>query len=209
VDVGRSVTKTIDEIENGDLESAMLHACNAVDGTAAKAQPSTPSSTRPSNKQFTEFLRGNYAILGATGMPGINLNETRFPVDVERPKAPGGQPDLADVLYGIHRCTHGHGAEMPKGFELIPDFGSDSKNTSALIENGRIRLSDRILFGLLAVAIMAPENIGQQTPSGYHLTLAGVTYQINDWWGKRVEFEEVCKPLNAVQVTMDFGDWMT
>jgi hypothetical protein len=205
VDVGRSVTKTIDEIENGDLESAMLHACNAVDGTAAKALPLMSVAT----KRFTDFLRSNYAILGATGMPGINLNETRFPVEVRSPKAPGGQPDLADILYGIHRCTHGHGAEMPKGFELIPDFGADSKVTSALIEKGRIRLSDRILFGLLAVAIMAPENIRQQTPSGYHLTLAGVTYQINDWWGKRVEFEEVCKPLNAVQVTMDFGDWMT
>jgi hypothetical protein len=204
VDVGRSVTKTIDEIEIGDLESAMLHACNAIDGTATKALP----YQKGSNKRFTDYLRSNYTILGAMGMPGINLDETRFPVQVSRPKAPGGKPDLADVLYAIHRCTHGHGAEMPQGFELRPDFGSGSANTSIQIEEGRVQLSDRILFGLLAVAVMAPENTGQQTPAGYHLTLAGQIYEINDWWGKREEFEQVCVPLNAVQVHMDFGDWM-
>ena len=140
MDVGRSVTKTIDELEGGDFESAMLHACNAIDGTAAKALPNESGS----NKRFTDFLRNNYVILGAMGMPGIALHETRFPIDVARPKAPGGKPDLADVLYGIHRCTRGHGSEMPKGFELIPDFGSGSDITSIQIEKGRIQLSDRM-----------------------------------------------------------------
>lgn len=205
VDVGRSVTKTIDEIEGGDLESAMLHATNAIDGTAAKQSPKEVGS----NRRFTDCLRSNYAILGAMGMPGINLCETRFPVEVARPKAPGGRPDLADVVYGIHRCTHGHGLEMPQGFELRPDFRSGSDNTSILIEKGRVQLSDRILFGLLAVAVMAPENSGQKTPAGYHLTLAGETYVINDWWGRRAEFEKICAPLNTVQVILEFGDWMT
>lgn len=205
MDVGRSVTKTIDEIEGRDLESAMLHACNAIDGTAAKVL----SQESGNNKRFTDFLRSNYVILGAMGMPGINLNTTRFPVQVLKPKAPGGDPDLADVVYGIHRCGHGHGSEIPKGFDLKLDFGSGSDITSIDIEQGRIRLSDRILFGLLAVAVMAPENIGQNTPAGYHLTLAGETYQINDWWGKRAEFEKVCALVNTVQVTLNFGDWMT
>lgn len=204
MNVGRSVTKTIDEIEGGDLESAMLHACNAIDGTAAKALPSELRN----NKRFTDFLRSNYVILGAMGMPGINLNETRFPIEVAKPKGIGRGPDLADIVYGIHRCTHGHGSEMPKGFELMPDFRSGSVNTSSSIEKGRIQLSDRILFGLLAVAVMAPENTGQQTPAGYHLTLAGESYEINDWWGRRADFEEACAPLNTVQVTLDFGDWL-
>lgn len=205
MNVGRSVTKTIDEIEGGDLESAMLHACNAIDGTAVKAMPSKSGS----NKQFTEFLRNNYVILGAMGMPGINLYETRFPIKVERPKAVGGVPDLADVLYGIHRCTHGHGSEMPKGFELLPDFRQGSDYTTVQIQKGRIQLSDRILFGLLAVAVMAPQNVGQAAPAGYHLTLLGRTYEINDWWGKRAEFEQVCQQANPIQIIMDFGDWMT
>ena len=36
VDVGNSVRKSIDDFEHGETDAAMLHACNAVDGTAAK-----------------------------------------------------------------------------------------------------------------------------------------------------------------------------
>jgi hypothetical protein len=56
MEVGRSVTKAIDEFEAGDLESAMLHACNAVDGTAMKSLPSITGS----NLRFTTLLRNNY-----------------------------------------------------------------------------------------------------------------------------------------------------
>ena len=115
MNVGKSITKAIDEMASFDHESAMLHACNAIDGTAAKLYP-----TLKGNKaRFTKFLRDNYAIFGPMCMPGINLTETRFPIDELRPTAEGGKPDIADIIYGIHRCTHGHGSELPSGFELI------------------------------------------------------------------------------------------
>lgn len=34
----------------------------------------------------------------------------------------------------------------------------------------RVRLSDRIIFGLLAVAVLSSANTGQEVPDGYHLT---------------------------------------
>ena len=108
MNVGNSVRKSIDDWGSGEHDSAMLHACNAIDGTAKKVYTALGSNAR-----FTKLLRDNYAILGPLGMPGINLVETRFPVTVERPKATGGTPDLADVVYGIHRCSHGHGDELP------------------------------------------------------------------------------------------------
>src|SRR5829696_7722331 len=104
--VANSVRKAINEWEQGELESAMLHACNAVDGTARKLYPNLGNKDR-----FTRFLRENYAILGPMGAPGIDLIQTRFPVTVQRPTAPGGGPDMADVIYGIHRCCHAHGDE--------------------------------------------------------------------------------------------------
>ena len=204
MNVGRSVVKAINEIESGDVESAMLHACNAIDGTASKAMASYGGS----NKRFTDFLRENYIILGAMGMPGINLYDTRFPVNVKRPKAAGGLPDLSDIIYGIHRCTHGHGAELPEGFELLPDFATGSGFTTVRIEKGRLQLSDRIIFGLLATAVMAPQNAGQQTPAGYHFTLSHKRYEINDWWGRKAEFEQICHLNNTVQIVLEFGDWM-
>jgi hypothetical protein len=86
VNVGRSIRKAIDDWESGEADAAMLHACNSVDGTAKKTHPKLGSNAR-----FTQLLRDNYGILGPMGMPGINVVETRFPVKVNRPKAPGGK----------------------------------------------------------------------------------------------------------------------
>ena len=91
-------------------------------GPEAESVPkwSVPGPAMGSNERFTRILRENYAILGPMGAPGIDLIKTRFPVTVQRPKASGGQPDLADVIYGIHCCSQGHGDELPDGFGLIP-----------------------------------------------------------------------------------------
>ena len=205
MEVGKSVRKSIDEVAAGDLKSAMLHACNAIDGTAAKALQSIESN----NLRFTTLLRNNYLTLGVMGMPGINLVDTRFPITVKRPKASGGKADLADVIYGIHRCTHGHGEALPAGFDLRPDSSGPAERTTIRIEQGRIELSDRIIFALLGVAIFAPENVGQSTPAGYYLTLgAEHMFMINDWWGRRTDFEFIASQLTLPSVLLDFGDWM-
>ena len=93
MDVGNSVRKAIDDHMKGELDAAMLHACNAVDGTAAKVHPSLGSNAR-----FTRLLRENYFILEPMAAPGRDADNTRFPVKVDRPKAPGGLPDFADGL---------------------------------------------------------------------------------------------------------------
>jgi hypothetical protein len=46
MNVGDSVRKAIDDWEQGELESSMLHACNAVDGTAKKLYPLLGSNER-------------------------------------------------------------------------------------------------------------------------------------------------------------------
>lgn len=204
MNVGNSVRKAIDDWENGEYEAAMLHACNAIDGTAKKLYP-----TLGSNARFTRLLRENYSILGPMGMPGINLVETRFPVAVERPKAPGGEPDFADVIYGIHRCTHGHGDELPGGFELILDAAGPARRTRIQIVKGAVRLSDRVIFGLIAVAVLSPVNIGQVVPDGYCLTFgASEKLMINEWWGRASYFPAIAAKDPTPLVKLDFGNWM-
>ena len=204
MNVGNSVRKSIDDWGAGELESAMLHACNAIDGTAKKLFPKLGSNAR-----FTQLLRDNYSILGPMGMPGINIQETRFPVKVERPKAPGGEPDLADVIYGIHRCGHGHGDELPDGFELIQDVHGPARCTRFVIQQGAIRLSDRVIFGLIAVAVLSPVNKDQHVPDGYYLTF-GATAKliINEWWGRAEDFPTVAATDPVPSVKLDFSEWM-
>lgn len=202
--VGDSIRKAIDDWATGDNESAMLHACNAVDGTARKLYPNLGS-----NERFTRFLRDNYEILGPMGTPGIDIHETRFPVKIPKPKAPGGKPDLADVIYGIHRCTHGHGDELPDGFALISDAAGPKRLTTLYIEKGKVRLSDRIIFGLIAVAALSPVNNDQVVPDGYYLTFGGSPkIFINDWWGRANDFLSILAQEPLPKVKFDFGDWM-
>lgn len=203
MNVGNSVRKAVDDWERRELESAMLHACNAVDGTAKKLYP-----TLGNNARFTRLLRENYDIFGPMGAPGINLMETRFPVRVVRPKAEGGKPDIADVVYGIHRCAHGHGDQLPDGFELLPDAAGPPRYTRMFIEKGKVQLSDRVIFGLLAVAVLSPANTDQTVPDGYHLTFGGkVVLLINEWWGRAADFASIAAQEPLPHVKLDFGDW--
>ncbi len=203
MNVGDSVRKAIADWELGELEAAMLHACNAVDGTARKLYEALGSNAR-----FTRLLRDNYDIFGPMAAPGIDLVATRWPVKVERSKALGGKPDIADVIYGIHRCTHGHGDELPDGFELVPDAAGPPRHTRILVEKGKVRLSDRAIFGLLAVAVLSPANKDQTVPDGYHLTFGNVKLPINEWWGRAVDFASLVAQEPLPNVKLDFGDWM-
>ena len=210
MDVGNSVRKAIDDYEANEVNAAMLHACNAVDGTAAKVYPALGSNAR-----FTELLRDNYFILEPMAAPGINLRDTRFPVKVMRPKAPGGQADYADVIYSIHRCHHGHGEALPDGFELLPDAAGQPGHTGMSVKKnapgmGRVRFSDRAIFGLLAVAVFSPANADQRVSAGYHFTFGRrpVRLEINDWWGRAADFPIVAALEPMPRVTLDFSNMM-
>lgn len=204
MNVGNSVRKAIIDWETGENDAAMIHACNAIDGTAKKVYPKLGSRSR-----FTKFLRDNYSILGPMGCPGINLEETRFPVKVERPKATGGKPDLADIIYSIHRCSHGHGDELPSGFTLISNVRGPPGLTRIKIRRGEIQLSDRIIFGLLAVAVMCPANKDQKVPPSFYLTYGRTVEKlfINEWWGRASDFPAVVAKDPTPSVTLDFKEW--
>ncbi len=205
MNVGNSVRKAIDDWGTGDLDSAMLHACNAVDGTAKKRFPKLGNKQR-----FCQLLRENYAVLGPMGAPGVNLRETPFPVGISNPTGPGGVPDIADVIYVIHRCSHGHGDELPKGFELLRDTLKGPGSTTLAVEKGKVRLSDRVIFGLLAVAVFSPSNKDQSVPKSYHFTFGrqALVLPINEWWGRVADFSAISATEPTPLVKLDFTDWM-
>jgi hypothetical protein len=201
--VGESVRKAIDDWELGDSGFAMLHACNALDGTARKLHTRLANADR-----FTRTLRENYSIFGPMGAPGIDLENTRWPIQIRSPKASGGAPDIADVIYSIHRCHHGHGEELPDGFELLPDAAGPDRLTRLRVERGKVQLSDRCIFGLLAVAVLSPVNHDQRVPDGYHLTFAGTEMLIRDWWGRAQDFPAILSAEQLPSVTLNFEQWL-
>ncbi|MDV1904732.1 MULTISPECIES: hypothetical protein [Klebsiella] len=201
--IGYSVRKSIDDFEIGDLDGAMMHACNAFDGTSRKLHP----EMRKHHRRFTQSLREHYDIFGPMALPNINLETTFWPAKVSDQQKATDRPDIADLVYCIHRCTHGHGDELPEGFELIPDATNKLTTTSIIASAGKIRLSDRTIFGLLGIAVLCPENSGLRIPDGYNLTFAGQVLMINDWWGRAEDFKILVEKQNLISVKLDFEDW--
>jgi hypothetical protein len=179
----------------------MLHACMAVDATGKKRYPKLGVGAR-----FKRTVRDSLDIFGAM-MPGMNLGDTRFPLSVKS-ELPDKRPDIADILYGIHRCAHGHGDDIPNGYELMPPVGP----AASLIRMHRgmsIQLPTLAVVGLLALAVFAPENAGQTIPDGYRLTLRQHTFFIADWWGRQDDFREIIGPIlsQTPSVTINFDHW--
>lgn len=195
-----SVAKAISEWQNGDSESAMLHACNAVNGTATKAYKNIEGD----RVKFTTLLRDNYSILGPIGMPGVDLEKTRFGVDLKKHHPKINEFDLADLIYKIHRCSHGHGDELLKGFELIPDAAGSNETThfSLNFVDGTVSLSDRIIFGMLGVVVFSPANAHQKSDYGYFLSYGGIEFPINDWWGRANAFLEFANSVRTSVVNI-------
>lgn len=199
--VGKSVSKAIDDWLAGDSESAMLHACNAVDGTARKK----PYGNSGNAARFCRLIREETEIFGKFGMPGINLDTTRFPISLANKSMVA--LDIAEILYKVHRCTHGHGDELEDGFELYPDAAGPEPITTMQWSGGKLRLSDSILFAMIGVAVVAPENVGQQTTDGHYLTFnRGAPMLINEWWGRRDDMLAVVRTVEMPSVHLDFSN---
>lgn len=198
--IGKLVELAVDLFEDREVEAAMMLACIAVDGTGRRAYPELADA---SQRRFVKLLRDNRDVLGPMAMPGFNIADTRLAVRVRRPTAEPvtigaaeySLPDAADVLYAIHRCTHGHGDELDAGFALIPDTDAFPGLTRLTIDTGTVRFSDRTVMALLAVVVLCEANIGQEVPDGYALWFESQSYPINEWWGRRDEFyEQAIKP---------------
>lgn len=203
--VGDSVRLAIDDFERGETESAMLHACNAVDGTSAKLYPKLGNG-----KRFTKLIRDNYSTLGLMAVRGLNVHETRWPVPVRSTlstKTLIEWPDTADLIWVIHRCNHGHGDEVPTNFALIDDnIGIASE---LHVEQGVVRLPWNTVFGMLAVAIGEPVNRGQIAGDGQYLTWGSpeMRFYIADWWGYKAELLAELQSQHTALVKMDWADW--
>ncbi len=204
MNVGNSVRIAINDWENGELESSLLHACNAIDGTARKRYPNLANRTR-----FTSLLRDSVDVVEAMGCPGIDLTQTRFPVPIPKPTSVDGLPDFADIIYFKHRIGHAHGDEVPASFNLISDAGGPLQSTRVAVTKGSVRFSDRMIFALISVAVFAPENKDQTIPQTYFLTWNGDRkIIIDEWWGELEKFRCLIKDFALPKVKMDFGEWM-
>jgi hypothetical protein len=203
VNVADSVKQALNYWDRQDWDTALFHASNAVDATAKKRYPQEGVAAR-----YKRTVRDAVDIFCVMGAPGIDFDESRFPIAVKS-DLPDSRPDIADVLYGIHRHSHGHEDELPNGFELTP-HGSRATRVHVW-RNGKIQLPAGSALGLIAIAVFAPENKDQVIPFDYQLTWFDHVFHISDWWGWQDHFREIFSGGQVPNQTLDFSkaweDW--
>lgn len=197
--VGDEVRISLDHWSAKEWRQAVFHACDAVDETARKRYPSLGVAAR-----FKRTVRDDVDVFQAMTAPDIDFANSRFPVAVQTDNA-DGRPDIADVLFGVHRFLHGHEDELPAGCEIVPHAdGVPMFHASA----GRLRLRASAALGLLGIAVFAPENRGENAPPTYTLGWQQHTFHIAGWWGWQDHFREIVRNARIGSSPLDFGpEW--
>jgi len=160
--------------------------------------------------RFTHFLRENFDVLCPMSFNGINLYESRFPL-FDESSGTFRSVDAAELIYLVHRNTHAHGDELLPGYGLLSDASQNAGTTNLVFDGDAIALSDRVIFGLLACAVLAPVNhdkaIADESFEPY-ITWSNFRFPIDEWWGRKSDFLQIVKPAMVPGVTMDFSEWV-
>jgi hypothetical protein len=146
---------------------------------------------------FLRLIRENYDVFHWFSGSFLDFGLLRFPT--LDPKLTDGRvvdrPDLAQVLYYLHRCSLAHGQELGENCSILPrkpdgsfDFQIDK------VGNG-VRLPEPIAWGLLASVVLEPINADPESRSGnfFTLGLAPNTYFLNVdlFWGAKDRVKKV------------------
>ena len=211
--VARCMEKALEEWQAGDHESSMLFATVAVDGTARRAYPDQRSSRR----RFTDLIRKNALVFERFGAPLLDVAGSRFENagGIVRPTA-GDYPDIADIIYSIHRCSYAHGDDVPAGFFLTEEvafrIGLDDPGPGVSVE-----LPKKAIIGLLAVCLLEPANADLRVrDDGFELSWTPpgdgepepLHMMLNQWFGRRDDFLEHQSHYGRSRVTIQPGrEW--
>jgi hypothetical protein len=197
VTVGEHVQASLDHWSMGDGRSALWHATAALAETAGKRYPDLDPEAR-----FKRVLRDDVDIFAAMTAPDIELVNSRFPLPVHSDR-PDRLPDIADVLYAVHRYLHEDENAMPAGCEItahadgVPMFE---------ISAGRLWLRASAVLGLLGISVFAGENFGEQIPEEYTLGWRPHVFHITGWWGWQNHFRAIVSQSIIPQYKLDFAE---
>lgn len=204
MELERHVLSAIEDHKAGRLDSALMHACIALDGTARRVFPNATVG----RTGYKNCIRKYYWIIEPMIGGGLNLEDTKWEnVPITEGKHQITAPDLADIIYHIFRCSHAHARAVPKNYELLPV--EDGRSTW-IAANGILQMPERIIWALLAVSVFSSANSGIQTAGNYYLSWGSerlgigiFKFVIRDWWGREDDFRSFLSRQNPVRIKLE------
>lgn len=155
--IAQHIKQSLEAAGNHDLEQAILSACIAVDGTAAKMYP----SEKQVGTRFRRFIDEHIDIIELM-FGGINLKETLFPF--KNNKGVVGL-SFADIIYEKFRCNLAHGSELPDGFGLAVQIAEYVQQFDIDIIKQSMTLPQSAIYALGLTCVLAPVNSDQKIGS--------------------------------------------
>ena len=201
----KHVLKTIKDYNDGDIDSALMNACFAIEGTARNLYGKDIAN----RNDYKMCIRYYYWIIEPMLGGGINQIETIFS-NLKIDNGNGqliNNPDLADVIYHIFRCNSAHAKMISLNYELLPVKDGESRWE---IGDDILKMPERIIWALLAVSVFSNKLI--KTDGDYFLTWGSESlglgiwkFYIKEWWGKEDEFRSflIDKNPNPTRVKIE------
>ncbi len=184
---------SIDDFESGDkFESSLLHACNAIDGTARKLFINEKKSNK---ERFIDCLKKYYWLIEPMALSCIDLDRTKWTMVKLKNN---NSPSFAEIIYEVFRCNQAHGEEHPKNYSLLKCVGTGA--TQIGIADGEINFPDNLVFALLSVAILSKVNVDQKIQDGYYFSLGEEKFMMNDWWGREDDFRIIAAKYSKPKI---------
>ncbi|MCW1960106.1 MAG: hypothetical protein KIH64_016500 [Mycobacterium sp.] len=195
--VGDEVRSGLDHWSRQEWRPALWHATEALNKTADKRYPALDEGAA-----FRQTLRDDVDIFAAMAAGDIDFVGSRFPLPIPSDQ-PDGRPDIADLMFAVHRYLHVDEAEMPAGCQVVPPAEGVSM---FVIANGRLWLRATAAIAMLTVSVLAPENEGQPIPESYFLSWRNYDFLVSASWGEGAEFRRLVASVPIQRYTLDFGN---
>ncbi len=86
--------------------------------------------------------------------------------------------------------------KCPRNIPFCHQLGGD-------LGHGELHMPDRILWGLISVAVFAKVNAVERSTGTYYLSLGAERFTISEWWGREDDFRQVAGRYNQTRVKLD------
>lgn len=178
------VLLAIDAAVKGDLELALSLICPAIEATARK----TFKKSKISGTEYKQYLRNYSWLIEYFSGSGIDLANTKFPNAIVESddKRVIVDPDFADIVYHIFRCSSAHGHKIPDGFQFIASGVEGMRHTFVDFAGSTVRFPESILWALVANVVFCSANNDIVTNTSQFLTWG---QGANDWRKENYRFD--------------------
>lgn len=204
--IEQHIIKAFDDIAQNEFDASLLHACIALDGTAQKRAGKDKSSA----VDYKKLIRDYYWVIEPMIGAGLNLEETKWR-DLTIPDYNGQpipDPDFADIVYNIFRCSHAHGKEIPASYGFLDV--EDGRSCWRISDNS-LYMPTRVVWALIAVSVFAEINSNIKTNTDHYLTWGSESlgigihvFPLKNSWGKEDELRQFFSKQKIIRVKLEF-----